>query len=283
MRPIAGWADDLQVVIKHIEAMGITFNRGRIRAYMDVFQQAERNDPALSRGLLYAAVSEVYDLVACTKMSAAELKPVRHRLKKICAGDNVLTAANEHDPGRDLCFEIVTAAMYRGNGLTSELGKPSDVLVRLGGQQVLIECKRPTTLNAIGRNLKKGFGQMSVHRRAGRGGIGVVALDLSVLVNPTAAPIGAFGSDAAVDNLYERIKFTITDAQPQIKRATCYLRSDARVHAILMRAKCLSQDENGSMRVVQVWQVHPVYPIGSPEINTFYALCSRLPAFMPGL
>ena len=119
-RPIAEIAADLNEVIKYLEDLGVLLMRGRIRAYATVLDTAERGEP-VDRALLWSAACEISDLVAASSLHPTLIQPVRHRLATLNRGDPVFNARSGDDPGRSLCFELVTAAMLQAAGVRIEM------------------------------------------------------------------------------------------------------------------------------------------------------------------
>lgn len=208
-RPVAEIAVDLRGVIEYFEKLGVSLMRGRIRAYAEALDAVGRRE-RVDRALLWSAACEVSDLVAASSLDLTALQLVRHRLTTMCDGDPVFTARSRDDPGRNLCFELITGAMLQAAGVRSQLQNPSDVTNTVGGARLLVECKRPTTLPALGRRLQEGYRQLSEHRRSGHEGFGAIALEVSALVNPDFGVLVAKDAATAVDNVYGHIRFFST-------------------------------------------------------------------------
>jgi hypothetical protein len=263
-RTLAAIATDLRDVVRHFELLGLPIGRGRIRSYLELIDAAARGEH-VERSLIWATACEVDDLVAAASLDPASLGPVRHRMAKLCAGDLVLTSKSRPDPGRDLCFELVTAAMLQKIGVQSKLESPSDVVNMVGGQALLVECKRPTTFAALGRRLKDGYRQMSEHRRAGHVGVGAIAVEVSVLVNPGFDVLVAESQSRAIDGLYGHIQRVFQEARIHLAEAARNARRDAGVHLLMFRVKCMAGDGVETPYITTVWHLEPVVSLASPE------------------
>lgn len=281
-RPPAQIATDLGKVITYFEELGLSLMRGRIRAYADVLDAAGRGE-RVERALLWSAACEVSDLVAASSLDSTAIQPVRHRLAAICDGDPVFTAQSGDDPGRDLCFELITAAMLQAAGVRSELQNPSDVTSIVAGSRLLVECKRPTTLPALGRRLKQGYRQLSEHRRNGYVGFGAIALEVSALVNPDFGVLVAKDTETAVNNVYGHIQKIFRQSSEYLARAARNARHDAGVHLLLFRVRCMTGDGLGPPNVTTVWHLEPAVSLSSPEFKALYELMKKQPAFTPGV
>ena len=282
-RRIADLAADLRAVIEYFHGFKISMNRGRIRAYLDTLDAAGRGEP-VDRALLYSAVCEVSDLLEVTSLDVMALQPLRHRLKSICGGDAIFTATSGDDPGRNVCFELITGAMLQATGARSEFENPADVTTKVRGDLLLVECKRPTTLAALGRCLKKGYRQLSEHRRNGHRGFGAIALEVSVLVNPDAGVLVAKDVATAIEDLYRNIQRIFQESSEYLARAARDLRQDAEVHFLLFRVKCMTGDKEGAnQNVAHVWHLEPTVEISSPEFQALYDFMKKQPGFTPGI
>lgn len=281
-RPIAEIAADLHDVIKYFEGLGVSLMRGRIRTYVDTLDAAVRGEH-VDRSLLWSAACEVSDLAKITFLDPVALQPVLHRLTTICGGDLVFTAQSSHDPGRDLCFELVTGAMLQASGVRSEFQNPSDVTSTVGNARLLVECKRPTTLPALGRRLKEGYQQLSDHRRSGHMGFGAIALEVSALVNPDFGVLVAKDAATAMHYVYGHIQKVFQLSSEHLARAARNARQDAAVHVLLFRVKCMTGDDVGPPNVTEVWHLEPTVHLNSPEFHALYELMKKQPAFTPGV
>lgn len=281
-RPITEIAVDLNEVIKYFEELGVSLMRGRIRAYADALDAAVRGEH-VDRALLWSAACEVSDLVAASALDSTAIQPVRHRLATICGGDPVFTAQSGDDPGRNLCFELITAAMLQSAGVRSELQNPSDVTSNVGDARLLVECKRPTTLRALARCLKEGYRQLSEHRRNGHVGFGAIALEVSALVNPDFGVLVAEDAATAVCIVYRHIQKVFQRSREHLARAARNARQDAGVHLLLFRVKCMTGDDLGPPNVTQVWHLEPTVHVRSPEFQALYELMKKQPGFTPGV
>lgn len=281
-RPVAEIAVDLKKIVRYFDELGVSLMRGRISAYADALDAAGCGG-RVDRALLWSAACEVSDLLAASSLDSTTLQPVRHRLTAICGGDPVFTAQSGDDPGRNLCFELVTAAMLQVAGVRSELQNPSDVAGSVTESRLLVECKRPTTLPALGRRLQQGYRQLSEHRRNGHGGFGVIALEISALVNPNFGVLVAKDTETAVNYVYGHIQQVFRQSREHLARAARNARHDAGVHLLLFRVQCMTGDDIGPPNVTTVWHLEPTVPLSSPEFNALYQLMEKQPSFTPGV
>lgn len=281
-RSVAEIAIELRKVIDYFDGLGVSLMRGRIRTYADALDAAGRREH-IDRALLWSAACEVSDLVAASSLDFTLLRPVRHRLTQICGGDPVFTAHSGDDAGRNLCFELITAAMFQAGGIPTTLQNPSDVTTTVGDTRLLVECKRPTTLPALGRRLVEGYRQLSEQRRSGHVGFGAIALEISALVNPDFGVLVAKDTATALNSVYGHIQRVFKRSSKYLARAARNARQDAGIHLLLFRVKCMTGDGLNPPNVTQVWHLEPTVHVNSPEFHTLYELMKQQPSFTPGI
>ncbi len=140
-----------------------------------------------------SAMFEIHDFVnvyeAFNNMDPSELDGIVAKLQKAVTGPiNAYDETPESTTARNFLFEAVVAArLHRPTkGATAILDAPSDTGVRFSGHKMWIECKRVTTENKIEANVKKASSQLEnlLRKQLGSGHRGVVALDVSKILNP---------------------------------------------------------------------------------------------------
>lgn len=262
-----------------LQVLGVAPLRGRLKTYSDVFAAAAQGQP-VDRALLWAAASEVSDLDEMTTLSPASMAAVLHRLQGLFGGAPIALAATGDDPGRSLTFELVTGAKLQKIGGISGFGVPSDVTNQIAGVPLMIECKRPTSLSGMAKRLQEGFRQLSEHRRAGHAGYGAIAIEASALVNPEA---GVLVDPDPPAMLYRHLQRILAEAKDQLARAARNARTDAQVHLLMLRVKCIAGDGERIPDIAQVWHLEPLTPLDSPEFIGLYQAMQRMPGFTPGV
>jgi hypothetical protein len=145
---------------------------------------------------------ELEDLafVAQTLLSPPPLDGIHSHLSKVVSG--AATPKHEetkHSPARDFQFELLLAAIFRASGLPVTLREP-DIVVALDHQEIGVAAKRPRSREKLGKNLRQAEKQIS---RAG--GKGLIALDLSCLINFSLgyipAPTFALANEQVVSSI----------------------------------------------------------------------------------
>ena len=62
--------------------------------------------------------------------------------------------------GRNIGFELDTAAFFRRCGFPIKLQPPADVWIQVENTDVAVECKRPFSYDALGANIEEAFSQL---------------------------------------------------------------------------------------------------------------------------
>ena len=273
------YGERLARVVARFRSIGVDLDRGRLRAYAAALAATatrEGTDDPDVRKLLWHAACEVEDLEAAASLSDDALEAV-------CAGDLVFTSTSGLDQGRNLCFELVTAAkLGEVSGHRSALQAPSDAVNEIEGQVLLVECKRPSTSKGLGRCITDGYRQLSEHKRAGANGIGALSVEVTALANPDFGVFQAPNREAAINGLYRHILRVFAECKDPLTRAGRNIRSDANVHMMMFRLKCMSGN-GGPPDITTIWQLQPVVPLNSPDFARLYRFMRGHPDFSPGV
>lgn len=281
MRPVGEIARSLRDAINHIEgATGADLHRGRLQSYLTTMDRAA-NGEHVDAAALWNAVLESADIESAVTLRPEALLRVGHRIGTLSGGPS--SPDGEHDPGRDLAFELVTASLMQPIDPNVDLDRVADVSLVAEGHPLLIECKRPSSDGAFRRRVIEGYRQQSEHRRAGHAGFGAIAVDLGLLVNPQNGILPAQTYEDAIDFLYEHIRQWMQAASEELQRAARNLRADAEVHLLLLRLRCLVGIAGGPTTVAQVWHCEPLIALDSPAFALIYRALSRLPNVTPGV
>ena len=274
------FGDRLAQVFARFKALGIDLDRGRLKAYATAFAAPHSAD----RATLWSGACEVDDLMAAASLSDDALEAVRDRLPELCAGDIIFTDESGLDQGRNLCFELVTAAkLAQMSGKPSALQNPADAVNNIDGTLLLAECKRPSTLKGLARCLTEGYRQLSEHRRAGVQGVGVLSVEVTSLVNPRFDVLVAPSREAAMDGLYAHILKVFEVSKEYLDRGARNARKDANVQMMMFRAKCMTGNGRDPPDITTVWQLQPLIPLDSRDFVKLYRHLSNHPDFTQGI
>jgi hypothetical protein len=87
---------------------------------------------------------------------------IAQSLEKFAAGFPLLTGEcrTGNNIGRNIGFELDTAALFRRCGFPIKLRAPADVWMEVENTALAVECKRPFSYDALGANMEKAFSQL---------------------------------------------------------------------------------------------------------------------------
>ena len=87
---------------------------------------------------------------------------------------------------RDILFELSVAAFFRARKIPVLIGFGRDGILRFESERLLVECKRVRSSKAVKAAIEKAIEQINrrLTRRKPHGGFGLIALDISLLMNP---------------------------------------------------------------------------------------------------
>ena len=87
---------------------------------------------------------------------------------------------------RNLAFELLMNSRFSRGGLAPNLSSNADAECSIGGNTVVIECKRPSSVRQIERRIDEAHQQLAKHYESRRtaGLRGAIAIDISKIANP---------------------------------------------------------------------------------------------------
>lgn len=113
---------------------------------------------------------------------------------------------------RDYLFELSVAAFFRRRNLPVLPATHKDAIVRVAGTTFLIECKRPQSKKGVLKSIKDATAQLMDHfgrYKSPTDRYGIIALDISLVTNPTSEYLVADSTEAIVqevDAVFERFR-----------------------------------------------------------------------------
>lgn len=198
--------DSIQIKYKEaidwLSMLGVKVHKGRLIEYkkqLDYIANNYKNiRPSDSARLFPITVNVMYEVDAIVTIHEAlkfipynELSYIKSKLQNAVNGPlHVLDEHNNGNKARNYLFEILVSARLHvpKNGLSVDLQNISDSAVKFNDKRLLIECKRIKSDKKIEANVRDAANQLSkgFNKLSGTNIRGLVALDLSVVVNPNA-------------------------------------------------------------------------------------------------
>jgi hypothetical protein len=188
---------DLKKAIDWLKTYGIERNQTRFGGVEKSLALVLEHRRARTEHLLLALISpSQYGLAY---VDAMELVQVRKALGKWKSSRFVeklrLACKGPDDPreerkiganARDILFELSVVAFFRACGIPALVGFGGDGILSFEGERILIESKRMQSSKAVGPAVQKAIKQLRqrLRQRHPRRGFGLVALDISRVMNP---------------------------------------------------------------------------------------------------
>lgn len=228
---------------------------------------------------LFTALCEASDIWQIRHLPEDQIEQNAALVQRLINGTSSYTTAPQHDPGRDTQFELMTASLFARGGATIELGKPADVMTIIGHWPVAIECKRPTTIPALRSRIEDAYRQFRRHDEHGLNAVRIIAIDLSVLLNPNFDVLIAQTNSHASELIDDHMRQLFERASEELDRANRNTGGRVRIDAFLFRMLCVvAHPTDGMERIGEFWRVTPL--IG-PERQAWQAL-DEIVAMLPG-
>lgn len=188
--------------IDWLTSLGIKVHKGRLNEYkkqLDYIANNYQNFSQSDSAKIYPiAVNVMYEVDAIVIIYDAlkfipnnELSNIKSKLQYAVNGPLHVTDENNNgNKARNYLFEILVSARLHmpKNGLSVDLQNKSDSAVEFNDKYLLIECKRIKSDKKIEANVRDAANQLGkgFKKISGTNIRGLVAIDLSVVVNPNA-------------------------------------------------------------------------------------------------
>lgn len=250
------------------ENHGIDWKAGRIAEYEKILVEAEESRKAENPArwphdrmrALFAAGCEIFDFIEISELTGDVVKGHRDKLAAVVKGGTFYdeVAISENDQGRDTAFELLTAVGMQRAGATPHLDDPADVRADFEDFRVLIECKRPKTVAGYVRLMQNASRQFSRHRKNGHDAVGIVAVDLTRLINPDMHILPAATRDQAMEALHRFTQAKVDELAIELAKQRQQFHEDALIDATIVRATAISiNQEDNRPEVVTAIQIRP--------------------------
>ncbi len=179
-----------------------------------------------------------------------------------------MVADDAQDQGRDVAFEMLVGAALKRAGTSVEFEAPADVVASTVQDRFLIECKRPKTTSGFARKLKEASVQFQTHRANGETGTGIVAIDLTRIMNPDLQVEIVNDPACAMHSLHARIRDYLLANERVIGRYRSGFKRDAGVHALLVRCGVVYVTAGG--RYAESTTALQIYPQGAQYSDAYW-------------
>lgn len=181
--------DKLTITFNSMTALGVKWETTRFALYKQRWEKAaNRSYPRIIKSkdfdeerLFFEAASQCQQLVRSSQIWAdIDCAVLISKLEKVLKGRELPPLDNLDDEPRNTLLELMTAAMLKRCGFEVQLtGQQADVIATRPGIPLLaVECKRPSSVKAIQRNLRRLRDQLTKRCHTGElVGMPVIGID----------------------------------------------------------------------------------------------------------
>ena len=226
-------ADNYEAALKWVDAAGFPVDRGRHSDYRKTIATLRRQFSTQSwgdfaddiyRDRICTALLESRELVSIfrglsTSTDPSAMENLRHYIKgpALPTHEQAATSSNR---ARNFGFELYLNALFAHAGLRPEYGTNADLSFTTDQLRVFVEAKRPMTRQSIETSLRVAMRQLATrlreHEQTDRAGI--VALDLSKVVNPENRVMPVRSEEHLYELMYAEDKIQMAKALPTIAK-----------------------------------------------------------------
>lgn len=266
--------------LEWMQKIGVKLGAGRTSNYQRIvsywagsyrtasLEEGKRIFPSFVTSML-----EIHDFVSVYKafkdVPAAQLGSIVAKLNKAVNGPIKLEQETPTSAtARNFLFEALVAARLHApaQGAYAILDAPSDTGVLYSGNKIWIECKRVTSKGKIEKNARKASSQLEgvFKRKTGSGHRGIVALDVSKILNP-GDRIYVRENDAHLLQSIDNLMNDLIDRYAPVWQKI-YERRDRKVIGTIVRFAFMSTSEERNMLVhTAQWGLNP--RVGTSDHN----------------
>lgn len=271
--------------------MGVKIGPGRTSHYekivgywKDAYKTASTEEGKKIFPDFVSSMYEIYDFVsiysALKEVPNDQLTSIAEKLQKAVNGPvNAAEETPDSTIARNFLFEATVAARaYRPDkGVTAILDAKSDTGISIDGKKIWVECKRITTTNKIESNARKASSQLEVilNRQMGSGHRGIVALDISKILN-AGDKIFVSENDTALMSSVDRMMDQFMKEFSHLWQKV-YTRRSRKIIGTIVRFAFMSSSEARNILVhTQQWALNPRLGVSASDDEIQRRLVSSL-------
>ncbi|MEN9367897.1 MAG: hypothetical protein RL489_2255 [Pseudomonadota bacterium] len=243
-------AADYESAVSWLASVGFTIERGRLAEYRKVVSTlasdfpnqgwGDMSDPKRQK-MVCTALLEVRELISIHRgLSGVDDKAATRDIKLYLKGpfspESELSSSSSNRP-RNIGFELYLNALFSCAGLRPVYGTTADLSFTLQDQTFFVEAKRPTSAKAAESLIDDANKQLSRRLKdfPGHKAKGIIALDLTKVINPENKVMPVFGEDHLHGLMYN-------EDRRQIGALSCFWnrKRHKRVVGVLLHYKLLT-------------------------------------------
>ena len=271
-QPYRALLTDYEAALVWMQGIGVHLGEGRTQHYRKILEYWSRNyeDASIEEGQkifsdfvgsIYemGAFVEIYHSLKCVNKN--DLSQVVRKLNKAVNGP---VYSGEESPqsttARNLLFEvIVTSKCHKPeSGLVANVLSDTDSGFSFLQKKLWIECKRITSLRKLESNVRKARNQIntSLREKIGSDHRGIVALDISKLINPNDELFVSQNEPALLTST-DRLMNQFIESNFQVWEKV-YKEKSRKILGTILRFSFMATSEKDNLLItITQWAVNP--------------------------
>ena len=212
---------ELGEVVEFVESIGISARRTRLGAYLQLLNSPNMNEKIwdIKEAEEFVLLQrEIHELMWVCRALRITCPPGAADRFRTALGGRLTTRGDGDDrSARNALFELRIASYFIKAGFDVDLSTAADIVVMLESADVLIECKRIRSyaqahkrMKDAAKQIKRGY---SYQRPSTRRCYGLVALDVSQIINPKQGVIIGQSRDVACEGLRTSLRQCIDELE----------------------------------------------------------------------
>lgn len=265
-------AEQYKTAINWMESIGVKIGSGRTTHYAKVIDYwkdayktaSERKAKELLPDFV-SSVFEIHDFLDIYNAFKAEpvdaLDNIKDKLQKGINGPiNSADETANSTSSRNYIFEVLMAARSHNpnSGVITLLNTDSDTGILTDGKKLWIECKRISSASKIEANIKDASNQLEkiLSRKKGSGNRGIVAIDVTKLLNPNGDLYVQKNDSALIASIDGMMEQFITNNSDQWEKV--YARRNKKIIGTIIRFSFMATSEARNLFVrAGQWAINP--------------------------
>lgn len=257
---------DLEQALAWLESMGISTATKRHAMYLRTLRKIDRewrargemraSDVPVSAKLMTTSAAEAFQLIRVWRAFAGrEPDGLKRKLRTFAGGpplERDERPAKSGNSARDIGFELEVAAFLSQAGPV-DFSRGVDVAVPLRGMSFLLECKRPSSLAMVAKNLDRAATQIVGELRKTRlVNYGVPAISVAKAEWPGGVVLGA----SRISQVHGSLRAWVARIDRDYLAPWFSRRSDSRLAAVLVHIPYeVELSDSPPMPSVQFWMI----------------------------
>jgi len=258
--------------LKWMQGIGITIGPGRtshydkiVKYWKDSYRTASEEEGREIFSDFVSSMFEIHDFIdiyeSFKTVSPEHLAAIIDKLQKAVNGPiNASEESSKSTTARNFLFEALMAAKAHqpSKGVEAMLDAKSDTGIKINNRKIWVECKRVTTLSKVEANSGKASSQLEtiLKKQIGSGHRGIVALDVSKILNPEGQIFVSNNDPELLDSIDRLMDNFITEYSNIWQRV--YTRRNKKIIGTIIRFAFMSTSEARNLLVhSSQWGMNP--------------------------